>query len=462
MASSSGLSISGVGSGLDIQGIVSQLVRAESSPRLNLLNSREASYEATLSGLSKLKSAASELSSAAFDLRSLDTFRTRSVSSSNEDILTATASPGTALGKYQVEVGQLATAQKQASTGFADSTATVGSGQLTFDTSSSSFSVAVAAGDSLADIRDKVNNASTNDSVRASILNVDDGAGGTEARLVFSASETGTANAVTVTATDDDGNNTDAAGLSQLASANLTELTAAQDAQLTVDGMAVTSSTNVVEGVVEGMTLNLNQAEPGTQVEVAVESDNAPVLEALNNFVEKYNALNSTYRGLTSYDAETEQGGVLQGDATANGINRGLRSLLGDNMGTGTIDNLSEIGIQIDSEGKMTLDESVTENALNSDSQAVKDFLTDPADGVSQQVDELLKPYLSFDGIFDNRTDSLNRSIDRIDDQRAALDRRMENYQESLTKQFTAMDKIVQNIQSSASYLSRIGIDVGS
>ncbi|KTG16099.1 hypothetical protein AUR63_04465 [Guyparkeria sp. XI15] len=409
-----------------------------------------------------MKSAASELSSAAFDLRSLDTFRTRSVSSSNEDILTATASPGTALGKYQVEVGQLATAQKQASTGFADSTATVGSGQLTFDTSSSSFSVAVAAGDSLADIRDKVNNASTNDSVRASILNVDDGAGGTEARLVFSASETGTANAVTVTATDDDGNNTDAAGLSQLASANLTELTAAQDAQLTVDGMAVTSSTNVVEGVVEGMTLNLNQAEPGTQVEVAVESDNAPVLEALNNFVEKYNALNSTYRGLTSYDAETEQGGVLQGDATANGINRGLRSLLGDNMGTGTIDNLSEIGIQIDSEGKMTLDESVTENALNSDSQAVKDFLTDPADGVSQQVDELLKPYLSFDGIFDNRTDSLNRSIDRIDDQRAALDRRMENYQESLTKQFTAMDKIVQNIQSSASYLSRIGIDVGS
>lgn len=462
MASSSGLSISGVGSGLDIQGIVSQLVQAEGAPRRNLLANREASYEATLSGLSKLKSAASELSSAAFDLRSLDTFRTRAVSSSNEDIVTATATPGTALGSYEIEVGQLATAQKQASTGFADSTATVGSGQLTFDTSSSSFSVAVAAGDSLADIRDKVNGASTNDSVRASILNVDDGAGGTEARLVFSARETGTANAVTVTATDDDGNNTDAAGLSQLASANLTELSAAQDAQLTVDGMAVTSSTNLVEGVVEGMTLNLNQAAPGTKVDVAVESDNAPVLEALNSFVEKYNALNNTYRNLTSYDAETEQGGVLQGDATANGINRGLRSLLGDNMGTGTIDNLSEIGIQIDSDGKMTLDESVAENALNSDSQAVKDFLTDPADGVSQQVDDLLKPYLSFDGIFDNRTDSLNRSIDRIEDKRAALDRRMDNYQESLTKQFTAMDKIVQNMQSSASYLSRIGINVGS
>ncbi len=462
MASASGLSISGVGSGLDIQGIVSQLVRAESGPRLNLLNNREASYEASLSGLSKLKSAASDLSSAAFDLRNLDTFRTRAVSSSNEDILTATASPGTALGKYQVEVGQLATAQKQASAGFADSTATVGSGQLTFDTSSSSFSVTVAAGDSLADIRDKINGSTANDSVRASILNVDDGAGGTEARLVFSARETGTANAVTVTATDDDGNNTDTAGLSQLASANLTELTAAQDAQLTVDGLSVTSSTNQVDGVIEGMTLNLNQAEPGTKVEVAVEGDNGPVLEALNSFVEKYNAWNSTYRNLTSYDAETEQGGVLQGDSTANGINRGLRSLLGDNIGTGTIQNLSEIGIQIDSDGKMTLDESIAENALNDDSQAVKDFLTDPTDGLSRQVDNLLKPYLSFDGIFANRTDSLNRSLDRIDDQRAALDRRMENYQESLTKQFTAMDSIVQSMQSSASYLSRIGVNTGS
>lgn len=462
MASSSGLSISGVGSGLDIQGIVSQLVEAEGAPRRDLLATREASYEATLSGLSKLKSAASELSSAAFDLRSLDTFRSRSVTSGNEDIVTATASPGTALGKYQVEVGQLARAQKQASAGFADSTASVGSGQLTFDTSDSSFSVTVAAGDSLAAVRDKINGASGNDSVQASILNVDDGAGGTEARLVFSARETGMANAVTVTATDDDGNSSDSAGLSRLASANLTELAAAQDAQLTIDGLSVTRATNQVEGVIEGMTLNLNRAEPGTTVEVAVESDNAPVLEALNGFVEKYNALNRSYRDLTAYDAETEQGGVLQGDAAANGLNRGLRSLLGGNIGTGAIDNLAEIGIQIDSEGTMTLDESKAEAALDRDSQAVKDFLADPATGVSRQVDDLLQPYLRFDGIIDNRTDSLNRSLQRIDDQRAALDRRLENYQESLTQQFTAMDQIVQNLQSSASYLSRIGVDTGA
>ncbi len=459
MASSAGLSISGVGSGLDIQGIVSQLVQAEGAPRRNILDQRESTFEATLSGLSKLKSATSDVRGAAFDLKNLDNFRTRSVSSSNEDILTATADPGTALGTYEVEVSQLASAQKQASGGFADSSATVGSGQLDFATGAGSFSVSVAAGDSLADIRDKVNSANDNDYVQASILNVDDGAGGTEARLVFSATETGTDNAVTITAVDDDGNNTDAAGLSRLASANLQELNAAQDAQLTVDGLDVTSSTNYVEGVVQGMALDLNKAEPGTKVDVTVGTDNSPVIDALNDFVEKYNALNSTYRDLTDYDAEAEQGGVLQGDATANGINRSLRSTLGGNLGTGDIQNIADLGIQIDAEGQMTFDESVAEEALNSDPQAVKDFITDPTDGLAEQVDSVLQPYLQFDGILDNRTDSINRSLDRIDDQRAALDRRLDRYQDSLITQFTAMDKMVQSMQSSASYLSRIGVN---
>ena len=457
MASSSGISISGIGSGLDVQGIVGQLVQAESAPRRNLLDNRESTYEATLSGLSRLKSATSELSSAAFDLRNLDTFRTREASSSNEDILTATASPGTALGSYEIEVGQLASAQKQASAGFADAEATVGSGQLSFSSGSGSFNVDVLATDSLAAIRDKINNATDNDSVRASILNVDDGAGGTEARLVLSSAQTGSDGAVTVTATDDDGNATDAAGLSRLASNNLQELAAAQDAQITVDGLDVTSSSNTLDGVVQGLTLDLQSAEPGTKVTVGVEADNSPVLDALNDFVEKYNALNGTIGELTDYDAEAEEGGVLQGDATANGINRTVRSLLGGNFGNGDIRNLSDLGIQIDSEGVMSFDEAVAETALNTDSQAVRDFLTDPTEGLSKQLDSALQPYLRFDGIFDTRTDSLNRSIDRLDDQRAALDRRMDSYQERLITEFTAMDSMVQSMQSSASYLSRIG-----
>lgn len=462
MASSSGISISGMGSGLDIQGMVGQLVQAEGASRTQLLDRKESKYETTLSSLSKLKSAATELSSATFSLRNLDTFRTREAVSSNDEILTANATPGTPLGSYEVEVQELASAQKQASAGFADGEATVGAGQLTFATGAGSFSIDVAAGDSLNAIRDRINQAADNDSVRATILNVDDGAGGTEARLVLTAARTGEENSVTVTATDSDGNDADNAGLSRLASGNLDEIAAARDARLTVDGFDVISSSNQVDGVVDGLTLDLSKAEPGTKVTVDVGADNSPVMGALKDLVEKYNALNSTYRDQTSYDEEAGEGGVLQGDAMANGLMRSLRSFLGNNVGPGEIRNIADIGLQIDEEGKMTLDESVAEQALDESPGAVREFLAGNPDGLARQVDQLMKPYLQFDGFFDNRKDSLNTSLDRINDQRDALNRRLDRYQESLTRQFAAMDSMVASMQSSASYLSRIGVDVGS
>ncbi len=457
MANSSGISISGMGSGLDIQGIVGQLVQAEGASRTQLLDQKESKYETTLSSLSKLKSAASEFRSAAYALRNLDTFRTREASSSNEDILTASADPGAPLGSYNVEVLELAAAQKQASAGFADGDSTVGEGQLTFSSGAGSFSIDVAAGDSLNAIRDRINESADNDSVRASILNVDDGAGGTEARLVLTSTSTGEANAVNVTATDSDGNDTDNAGLSRLASTNLQELSAAKDAQLTVDGLSVTSASNEVDGVVEGVTFDLTKAEPGSTVTVDVGTDNSPVMDALKEFVEKYNGLNSTYRGEASYDEEAEEGGVLQGDSTANGLMRGLRSFLGGNAGNGDVRNMADIGIQIDSDGKMSLDEAKAEQALSEDAGAVKDFLAGNPDGMARQVDSMMKPYLEFDGFFDNRRESLNTSLDRISDQRDALNRRLDSYRDSLTQQFAAMDSMVSSMQQSASYLGRIG-----
>ncbi|HHQ69340.1 MAG TPA: flagellar hook-associated protein 2, partial [Halothiobacillaceae bacterium] len=434
--SGSGISISGIGSGLDVQAIVSQLVRAESAPKLNLLDRREARFDQTLSGLSKLKSAANDLSSAAFELRSLDTFRTRRTESSNEDIATATAQPGTALGSYALEVKQLASAQKLASGGFADASSTVGSGQMTIKSGENSFTIDVAATDSLNAIRDRINRSTENTSVQASIINVDDGAGGTEARLVLTARETGQVNAINVTVDDDDGDNSDNNGLSRLATENLDELTAAKDAQFTIDGLNVTSASNQVEGVIEGMTLNLKSAQPGQAVTIDVQTDNSVVMEALNNFVEKYNALNSIYSELTGYNAETEESGVLQGDSAANGLMRGLRSTLGGNIGEGALKNIADIGLQIDSKGQMSLDETKAENMLNTEPQAVRKFITAPGSGLARVTDDLMKPYLQFNGILDTRQNSVNLSLERIADQREALGRRMDSYHSTLLKQF--------------------------
>ncbi len=456
--SPSGISFSGLGSGLDIQGIVSQLVSVEGKPQQQLLTNQQANLNLTLSSLGQLKSGLASVQTATDALQNLDTFRSRTVSVANTAMLTAAAIPGTSLGTYQVEVDQLATAQKQASVGFASSSATVGSGSLAFTSGGTTFSVNVAATDTLSNIRDNINSATGNVGVQASIVNVDNGSGGTVSKLVITALNTGSANAVSITATDSDGNNTDTSGLSILASNNLTQISAAQDSIIKIDGMQVTSSSNSVTSAITGLTLNLNQAQVGATTAVTIGNDTSPVTNALQNLVTQFNAYQQTYGSLTSYDTATNQAGALLGDATANSTNRALRSLLGANFTTGStsIQNLADIGLQVDSKGVMSLDTTKLQSALTTDPNAVKTLLTDPTHGLAAKVDTALTPYLQFSGVFDSRTQSINSQLQSITQQQTALQARLTQYQASLMAQFTAMDSYVSQMNSSLSFLAKL------
>lgn len=456
--SPSGISFSGLGSGLDIQGIVSQLVKAEGDPQKQILTNRQTAFNTTLSALGQLKSGLSSVQTAADALRNLDTFRSRTATVSDSTILNAAAIPGTALGTYQVEVDQLATAQKMASTGFTSATSTVGSGTLNFSVGGSAFSVSVAATDTLTNIRDNINAATGNNGVQASIINVDNGSGGTVSKLVLTALNTGSSNAVTVTAADSDGNNTDASGLSALASNNLTQISAAQDSIIKIDGMQVTSASNSVSTAVTGLTLNLTQAQVGTNVAVTVGTDTSPVTTALQTLVTNYNQYQSTNASLTSYDQTSNQAGALLGDATANGVNNALRSLMGQNYTTGstTIQNLADIGIQVDKNGVMSLDTTKLDKALTSDPNAVKTMLADSTNGLSAKVDNVLNPYLQYNGILDSRTQSINNQLQSITKQQTDLQTRLDQYQKSLMSQFTAMDSYVSQMNQSLSFLSKL------
>ena len=456
--SSSGISSSGIGSGLDIQSIVSQLVKAEGDTQKQLLSNRQTAFNTTLSALGQLKSSLSAVQTATDALQNLDTFRTRTATVSDSSILSATAIPGTALGTYQVEVDQLAAAQKMASTGFTSGASTVGSGTLDFSVGGSSFSVSVAATDTLTSIRDNINAATGNNGVQASIINVDNGSGGTVSKLVLTALNTGSSNAITVTATDSDGNNTDASGLSALASNNLTQISAAQDSIIKIDGMQVTSASNSVGSAVTGLTLNLNKAQVGTNVAVTVGVDNSPVTAALQTLVTNYNKYQSTNASLTSYDQSSNQAGALLGDATANGVNNALRSLFGQKytIGSTSIQNLADIGIQVDKNGVMSLDTSKLDSALKTDPGAVKTMLTDSTNGLSAKVDNVLNPYLQFDGVFESRTASINSQLQTIVKQQTNLQTRLDQYQKSLMSQFTAMDSYVSQMNQSLAFLSKL------
>lgn len=377
------LSSPGLGSNLDVNSIVNQLMALERRPLAGIAREQGA-YQAQLSAYGMLKGALSSLQGTVQNLDSVTTFRGMKASSADATVVGASATSGAGVGSYSIEVLQLAQQHKLNSAAFTDATSTVGSGMLTFqfgsyDSGGNTFTlnstkaaqnVVIAEGQStLSGIRDAVNNAGIG--VTASIVN--DGGG---SRLVFASKDSGAANSVKISIADADGNHTNASGLSQLAydptasagaGKNLTQSLAAQDASLRVDGIGVTSASNTVSSAIEGVSLNLVKAAPGTNVNVQVARDSATVKTGVESFVRAYNDFNKTVSDLIAYDPATKQGGLLQGDTVAIGVQRGLRMTLNNAIAglSGNITRLSQIGVSYQKDGSLTLDAAKLQSAID-------------------------------------------------------------------------------------------------
>lgn len=379
---------SGIGSGLDINGLVSQLVAAERAPTTQRLAVKEAKLQAKLSAYGTLKSSLSSFQSAANTLKSLTTFQARSASVSDSSVMTATASSIAQEGAYSVKVLDLAQAHSLASTtGFEDLSTAVGTGSLTFrfgsyNVSETTFtqngevpSKTVVIGDadnSLSGIRDAVNAADIG--VRASIVN--DGSG---YRLLFSSSESGASHALEVTV--DEGGapaaNEDLSGLSQLVFSasvkNATRTELAQDARVSINGLIVTRPNNVVDGAIPGVTLNLQSTAPDKPVLVEINHDQQGAYAAVDKFVASYNELVATMKSLGDYRADTQTAGVLLGDPALRSVETRLRQVLGQVVeGTGgAYRSLADIGIATQRDGTLSLNANKLQSALDSDFDSV-------------------------------------------------------------------------------------------
>ncbi len=378
-----GISSTGVGSGLDVESIVSQLMAAEAKAPTLRLNRREARLQAELSAVGSIKGALSDFQSSLSNLTDAASFSKRKASSSDTDLFTVSANSSASPGTYGVEVQKLAQAHKIASGAFADSTSAVGTGTLrfqfgTFDAGTFSTNADKASGtvtidasnNSLEGIRDAVNEGDFG--VRASIIN-----DGTGDRLVFASEESGAANSLRVTASGDgDGSDTDNAGLSLLSydptavvgsGKNLTETVAAQDALATIDGIDITSSTNTLSSAIEGVSIDLKSANVGTTETLTVALDKGSVSTAVDSFVKGFNSLIGTFNSLTNYNAETEQAGILIGDSGVRGIENQLRNIIGDAVPglDGSLRSLADLGISTQRDGTLSLDQSKLQDALD-------------------------------------------------------------------------------------------------
>lgn len=366
------ISSPGIGSGLDVNSIVTQLMTLERQP-INLLDTKEASAQAKLSAYGSLKGALSSFQSAVAALSTPAKFAAVNASSADVTVASAAAQSNAIAGSYAIDVSQLAQAQKLVSAGQTSSSAAIGTGTLTFDfgtisggsfdsetgkytdaafASSGSGSKTVtidAAHASLEGIRDAINSASIG--VTATLIN--DGSG-TPYRLALSVAGTGVANSLKI------GVSGDAALSSLLAqdpagTQNLTQTVAAQNAEFTVDGLAITKGTNSVTDVIQGVSLNLLK-EGATSITVA--RDSSSIKNSINAFVKAYNDLNTTLSSLSKYDATNKQASILTGDSAVRTVQSQLRGVFNTALSTagGGLTTLSDIGISFKTDGTLQLD----------------------------------------------------------------------------------------------------------
>lgn len=454
----------GVGSGLNISSIVSALVQAEGQPQLTALSNKQSADQTRLSALGTLKSALSDFQTSVQQLTDGSVFQSYQATSSNQSLATVTAGTGAVGGNYTMEVQQLAQAQKLISTGFASSSTVVGTGTLNISVGGKSFSVDInSSNNTLQGISDAINGAANNTGVNATIVNVDNGSGGTVSKLLLTSRDTGTANQITVTANDSDGNNTDMSGLSQLVydpsgsgTTNLSQQTAAQDAIIQVDGQTATRSSNTINDVISGLTINLNAASPGTTFNVDVTQNTQAETNAAQGFVTAYNKLQSTINSLQSYDASTSTAGALLGDPTLNAIQETIRqetSAVVSSAG-GNYNSLAMIGITIDQTGTMSLDTTTFNQALQMGPNVVGNVFSS-TNGVAEQLNNSLTQYLQTGGILDSQVTSLNQDLNNITKQNAAVQSQLSNYQTMLQNEFSAMESTVAQFQSTGAYLSQ-------
>jgi flagellar hook-associated protein 2 len=383
-----GLSSPGIGSNLDVNGIVSKLMSVERQP-LTTLDSKEASFQAKLSGFGTLKGALSQFQTSVGALSNISQFQAVRVTAGDATIVSASAVGAATPGTYALEVTKLAQVQKLAAAGQASDSAAIGNGVISFDLgvisggsfdapsgkyTGASFTTNGAgiktvtiddSNHSLSGIRDAINKA--NIGIAATIVN--DG-GTSPYRLVLTNAVSGKTSSLKISVTGDAplaallAHNPGSAPGSQAFSETLT----AQNAEFKIDGIAVSKGSNTVSDAITGVTLNLGKTNVGSTTNITVARDTASLLTSVNAFVKAYNDISQTLRDAGAYNATTKQASILNGEASVRTIQTQIRNVLTTPVagGASAFSRLSSVGVTLQKDGLLAVDSTKLQAAMDS------------------------------------------------------------------------------------------------
>jgi flagellar hook-associated protein 2 len=488
----------GIGSGLDVNGIITQLLAIERQP-LASLEREETTLNAKLSNFGKLQGMVSAMRDKASAINSLTMWNQRTGMSSDAGAVAVTTAAGAATGNYAVVVNRLASAQTVSSRVFAasDTPAVFGPGSLTIElgtwvestvtgggggqgggqgggtgggtvTSVTGFTpkagasaVTVtldAADDTLAEVRDKINAAATG--VTATIIN-----DATGARLAIRSSDTGAENGFRIGAVETTNDGVATAGLSALSfdrlggASQLALNQSAGDARATINGIAVVSASNTLANVSDGVTLRLLKAS-GTSVEVDIATDTAAVKTAIEDFVKAFNELATFIREQTRYDEATKKAGPMQGDSLVIGLQRQLRAVINEASSASTaFGRLADIGITMKTDGTLDIKSGALDNGLANLEQLRNLLATDGAtagdSGFMRRFKDLGDVLLGVDGTFETRNESLQDRLDRNGDRQDQMEARLAATEKRLRAQYEALDRNMGQLSGLSNYMSQ-------
>jgi len=458
MASISSL---GVGSGLKLGDILDSLTAAQKA-QLTPISNQQSSYTSKLSAYGTLKSALESFQTANTALSKADLF-TATTTTSSSTAFSATTTGSALAGKYTIEVTQLAKAQtltsgvqkdNKAAIATSDSKITIQQGgdkkPVTIDIS--------AANSSLTGIRDAINKADAG--VSASIINV----GGGEYRLSITSDDTGADNAMTLSVSGDSALQEFLGYDGTDSTKGMEESVTAQDAELYVNNVKITNSSNTISNALEDITLNLSDVTTGNQT-LTITKDTSKAETAIKDWVTAYNTLQDTFSSLTKYTAvdagaesQDTSNGALLGDSTLRTIQTQLKGLLTNTSGSTSIKTLAQIGITSDpSTGQLELDEDKLKTALKTDPSGIKDMFVGDGKktGVTTTIGSSLTSWLSKTGIIQAAKDGVSKTLNHLTEQYNAASTRIDSLVTRYKAQFTQLDILMNSLNSTSSYLTQ-------
>lgn len=453
----------GAGSGIDLESVISASLEAKKAQLQQPITTKKTNTQITLSGLSQLKSAISTFSSTLESLTKTGAFNKRSVKvtqDSDDPVMTVTTNTGASNGQYNITVNKLATTSKQEGTFDSSTTSLVtADGTLTFKAGGEEFTIDVKAGDTLQNIRNRINNSGDNFGLSANIINTSDG----KSKLVLDSGVSGDGNNMTITAS------TDELKIFETGATNskMSQTQAASSASIDVDGNTLTSETNTFDDTIVGLKIEVNRLSDkdsnGNYLsnKVAITTDTASVQSLVQSFVDGYNTLIEKTTALGKRNSivageSQEDGGALAGDSTTRSVTNLLVNAVSTPSTESTVfSTIFQLGIEMDNNGKLSIDSDTFADALDGNFDQVV-ALFGGERGIAQTLLDQLDDYTDTGGLLAQRQDSLNSDLRYLNQKESDVTEQLTKYETSLRAQYGSLDTLLAKMNQSASYLSLI------